>query len=223
MPKFLTLYNTYTTVEVGIFAGDQQLDAITLEHTLASKELMTTIAQLLSKHAMSLTDLQFIAAHQGPGPFTTIRVIIASVNGLSFATNIPLIGINGLELLVLERNKQNPNAVVVGLLNAFGNDLYYGVAHQQTIVDFGYKAGLVFLEDIATRYPEQSIIFIGNGIPPYQTAITTLFGSYAIIQEPLLQYCSLSTIARNALEQWQHGICHNQLQPLYIKPHQVFS
>ncbi len=45
-------------------------------------------------------DLAFIAAHQGPAPFTTLRVCLTTVNGFAFATGMPLIGINGLQELV---------------------------------------------------------------------------------------------------------------------------
>lgn len=222
MSYFLAVHNTYTTVEIGLFANDQLIDHIALEHKLASKELMVTIAHLLARHTRSLTDLQFIAAHQGPGPFTTVRVVISSVNGLAFATGLSLVGINGMEVLVLEQHSKT-NSVVVGLLNAFGNDLYFGIAHQQKMHTIGYKPATALLHEIAQEYPNQDITFVGNGTTLHRVTIQEIFGSRAQIPDPLPEYCTLEQLGKHAYEQWCDGTKQAQLQPLYIKPHLIHT
>ena len=57
---------------------------------------------MLKQHALTFSGLAFIAAHQGPAPFTTLRVCLTTVNGFAFATQVPLIGVNGLKELVDE-------------------------------------------------------------------------------------------------------------------------
>lgn len=228
MPDFLAVHNTYTTVEIGLFANNHLIDKISIEHKLASKELMVTIAHLLARHTLSLTDLTFIAAHQGPGPFTTVRVVISSVNGLAFATKLPLVGVNGLEVLIVDESVKQPNTFIVGLLNAFGNDLYYGIAKNGQMLNIGYKSALLLLQEIAITYPEQSIVFVGNGAALHQTAIHEIFKEEISalrtnIMFPLPEYCTLEQLAHHAYIQWKNGLCEQQLQPVYLKPYLIHT
>src|SRR3989344_8568089 len=50
-----------------------------------SELLLIEIDKLLKKHNLKLNELDKIKAHSGPGRFTSLRVGIATVNGLNFA------------------------------------------------------------------------------------------------------------------------------------------
>jgi len=98
MAYFLGLQNTYDSVELGLFSEKPHLiDAHSLPKTQASSELILALAQFLQKHQLHFAQLPFIVVNQGPGPFTTLRTVIATANGLSFASAIPLIGVDALE------------------------------------------------------------------------------------------------------------------------------
>lgn len=173
---------------------------------------------MLLKHQLNLTDISFIAVNAGPGPFTTLRVVIASVNGLSFASKIPLIGIDALDAFLIEQHDAKyPNTVV--LLNAFNNDVYFGIQPaNSTEFQKGYDNITRILEKIKSSMPDQPIRFLGNGAELHAQEIRATFGDNALIPDPLPQTCSVEQIGLMGLEKWknQEGLVE-QLFPLYLK------
>src|SRR5688572_29545137 len=96
MTIFLALQNTYHLIEVAVCNEDSIIESVTIDKVHASKELLPIINKLLMRHNFTLQSLSFLTINQGPGPFTTLRVVITTANGISFATGLPLIGVDGL-------------------------------------------------------------------------------------------------------------------------------
>jgi len=126
MSYFLALQHTYQGIELGLFDDAQTIQITHDDKKKASKNIILLVNQLLKNKNISFDNLLFIAANQGPGPFTTLRVVIASVNGIGFATQKPLIGVDGLDAL-LQEHKNETYPVSVALLNAYSNDVYFGI------------------------------------------------------------------------------------------------
>jgi tRNA threonylcarbamoyl adenosine modification protein YeaZ len=64
-----------------------------------SEELLPKISELLAKNKLSADSIVGISTISGPGSYTGLRVGAACANALSYALNIPVVGINKLELL----------------------------------------------------------------------------------------------------------------------------
>src|SRR5581483_212122 len=101
MATFLTIHTGYQNVELGLFQEKRCIARAREQNKRISKYFLSFLQELLSAHNVLIEDLTFIAANQGPAPFTTLRVMLASINGLSFATNIPLVGVDCLYAFVL--------------------------------------------------------------------------------------------------------------------------
>ena len=97
MISFAALQNTYQEIQVALWCDSLFVGSLSVPKNHASAELIPTLAFLLNQHNLRLEQLSFIAVNKGPGPFTTLRVVIASANGLSFASDIPLVGVDGLK------------------------------------------------------------------------------------------------------------------------------
>lgn len=123
---FLVCTNDYKMSSVGLFRNFECIDSCTCDNKLASKQFFIFIDELLQRNNLSLQGCSFLAVNQGPGPFTTLRVIIASINGLAFATKKPLVGINSLETFVREQS-ETAYDYVIALNNAYCDDVYYAI------------------------------------------------------------------------------------------------
>src|SRR5262249_47947798 len=141
-------------------------------------------------------DLSFCAVNCGPAPFSTLRSIIASVNGLHCATNIPLISIDGLEATFLEFYDQSYENTIV-LLNAFNHESYYLIAQNKQILHTGYKKTEVLFTEIEQTFPASTINIIDNKI------------------------CSIETIGKMGYEKYVNKAISGYLAPLYLKKHPV--
>ncbi len=62
-------------------------------------ELAPAIADLLTRCAVTMDDVNVLGVALGPGSFTSLRVGLALVKGLALSRNIPLIGIRTLDIL----------------------------------------------------------------------------------------------------------------------------
>lgn len=215
MTTHLSLQSTYTHIELGIYQDDVCIAFVQIDKTKASKECLPTIAALLAQNNLTVTDLSFIGVNQGPGPFTTLRTAIATVNGLAYARTLPLVGVNGMEAFLHEYASESPT--IVALLNAFGADLYYGIQNGKD-----YEEGCASIDTVLAlvrqKIPTDPILFIGNGVELAQEQLRTTFGNQIEMKNPNPATVSLNAIARIALKQWhaQQNISY-QLEPLYFK------
>ncbi len=209
------LQSTYNTVECGLFHENQLfIKSIAKEH--ASALLIPTLDTILEHHSMNLEHVGCIIVNKGPGPFTTLRTVIATANGINMATEIPLIGVNGMQAF-LDEHEQNSALPTIALLNAFHESVYYGIKLADSY-DIGYMQIDNLLPIIQERYPENVIRFIGNGTRLYKDKIVAFFHNQAYIPEPLPETASLKKIMSIGYDFWQKGLdLTAQITPIYLK------
>jgi tRNA threonylcarbamoyladenosine biosynthesis protein TsaB len=220
MHSYIAIQNTYDIFEMALFINNTLHDTIQEDKRHTSKMFIPLLDQLLTRNNITLASLAFCAVNCGPGPFSTLRSVIASVNGLHAATNIPLIGIDGLDATFLEFYNADYQHTVV-LINAFNNEIYYLIADGKQIISKGYQKIDTFLEQIKKTYPAP-INFIGNGVTLHHNLITNVLGDNAVIANPIPQFCSLTTIAHMGLEAFKaNNYTTDYLMPLHLKKHAV--
>lgn len=212
--KSLILQATYHAIEYGLYQDKMCLFKDSVIKTQASSLLMMRLKELIDTHHLSWNDFSFIGINQGPAPFTTLRALIATVNGISFATKIPLIGVDGLMSFATEQADKH---VTVVLLNAFSKDLYYGIKDGNNIKT-GWANGICYLQQLRHEYGTQIITFAGNGVELFKNEIIQLFGASAHFHEPFSEYVTLETIAHFCFKKFKTDTEFTQhLTPLYLK------
>ncbi len=88
-----------------------------------SSSLMPGIEAVLKKAGWKAKDIQAVAVGLGPGSFTGIRVGVTAAKTLSYALNVKLIGVPGLEAMAYAA-KDKKNIPVATLLDARRGLLY---------------------------------------------------------------------------------------------------
>ncbi|MCL4361563.1 tRNA (adenosine(37)-N6)-threonylcarbamoyltransferase complex dimerization subunit type 1 TsaB [Candidatus Dependentiae bacterium] len=124
---FLTLSTGYHHIFIALSDKEKLIAKKEIENKLASKNLILIIDEILKENNLKLSDVKFICVNQGPAPFTSLRTSIATANGIAFATNIPLVGVNGLDALMNEYYGPKFD-LNVAILNAFAGDVYFEIA-----------------------------------------------------------------------------------------------
>lgn len=212
---FLIAQATYTHVEIGLFNGSKILAQQRLEKSSATQLLIKTIDQLLLINNCLLHDLSFIAVNRGPAPFTTLRVVLATMNGISFASGIKLVGVDGLRTFVLE-NTDTQWPYTAYLLNAFNNDVYFAIEQPNSSLEIGCMNSDQLIEKLSS-FKEYQWRFLGNGVPLFQEKIRARFTNFNF-PPSMIDYCSLQFLAQQAIEHFQHNqFCGHQVLPLYLK------
>lgn len=221
---FLLIHNDYHTTWVGLFCGlfcPVRIDSAVCDNKTISKALLSTMEMLLSRNKISLKDISFIAVNQGPGPFTTLRVIIASINGIAYATNIPLIGVNSLKTLTYE-HADAQYSLIIALANAFCDDVYYGMLETK---NQAYSQGYMKFESmllLVQSFNCASIKFVGLISEEQKNKLMTYASTDSASKRSYFENCSgiasLEAMGNQAAAQWRcQENKEEKLLPLYFK------
>lgn len=216
MTYSLILQSDYNNVSVALCKDGSILETSTDTKHNASKNLVTQMNTLLKSNKLAWADLAFIGLNQGPAPFTTLRVIITTANGLHFAHKLPLVGVDGIKIFLNEQ--QYNTALTVVLLNAFAKDVYYGIKQDNKIISTGWENYNILFESLHKDYPNTPITFIGHGVTLFEKELKEIFGDDVQSPDPLPDHCSLESVVTQAYVQWESKEnVHDMLLPLYLK------
>jgi len=209
----ICLQSNYSAIE-GIVSCSNSLQFFSLPKEQSSSLLIPTINEFLHKANSSIDNVDCIIANQGPAPFTSLRTVIATVNGIAYATGIPLVSVNGLKALLAEYTDKQK--VTVALLNAFHKTVYYGIQTENT-QEIGCLPIEQLLQTLKEKIAPLPIHFIGNGVKLYQEKIIETFEN-AVIDTEIPMYCSIEQVMKIGYSSWQSKQnVHQQIEPLYLK------
>ena len=69
-----------------------------------SQKLMPMIENMLSLSDLNVREIDAIAVCEGPGSFTGLRIGMATAKAIAHVNDIPVIGVNSLEVLAANMN-----------------------------------------------------------------------------------------------------------------------
>jgi tRNA threonylcarbamoyl adenosine modification protein YeaZ len=198
-PLFLLVAGDHTAVTLAVCEGTRILWSDTESARRTGSMLIPRIDSVLRAAGRSLKECAFIAASCGPAPFTTLRVVVATVNGLGYATGLPLVQVDRFSAGLFETTRPT-----IMLYNAFGGDLYYAVRHGEALLVSGCDTA-VRVEEYLEPYTSRAL-YIGDGVPLLYPSLHTERAGPTIAE-----------YAQCALSAWCAGKSHQELAPLYLK------
>jgi tRNA threonylcarbamoyladenosine biosynthesis protein TsaB len=219
MHKYIIVHHTTLDFIVALFEKNHCIKKHQQEKRSINSSLIPVLDAILTDTSITLRDISFIGINQGPGSFSTLRSLIATVNGLHYAANIPLVGVDALEATGLEY-KNNRYDYTVTLFNAYNNELYYRIDHQAEFIQSGYCT-LQNLFSILEKVPSGKFYCIGDGAELYKEAIVSHPTLACIVPENIPSICSLDMVSQLAYEKYKNGNREGYLFPLHLKKHAV--
>jgi tRNA threonylcarbamoyladenosine biosynthesis protein TsaB len=209
----LIVQSTYHEIQIALFNADQLVETVSESKKTASKNILITLSKLLDTHGLAMSDIQYVGVNQGPAPFTTLRVLITTINGIAFAQKTSLVGINGLEAMLQEYHDDSI-PVSLCLYNAFNNDAYYGI--DANGMDTGWENIDTLLARIKAEY-DTTIRVFGSGIETFKDKLIEVFGDKLSIPEPLPEFPSMTFLHSLAQKKFEDGKTEEEISPLYLK------
>ena len=92
-----------------------------------SVKLMPMIDKPFKITGLTLDDISLLACCIGPGPFTGVRIGIATIKSFADVKNIPVVGVTSLESLAYNVKDMADNALVCSLIDAKHDNVYCGL------------------------------------------------------------------------------------------------
>ena len=178
-----------------------------------AEALMSMVAEAMAEAKLRFDELDLIAATQGPGSFTGVRIAIAAALGLALVTRARLYGTDSLTVmartsLATGMNPKGPFAVAV---DARRSMIYFGLYDEM-----GQRLDgplLVAPDEAVDLLPNALSVAVGSGAAVLADAAARR-GRFLDAKLPGLQpsAAALAEIARSSDESFP------TLRPLYLRP-----
>lgn len=153
------------------------------------------ILECLARQALTLGDIDVYGVAVGPGSFTGLRIGMATVQGLAFAHNRPIVGVSALDALVVAAGEPRRDDVGTGELRAAWMDAQRGEVYallyrweDTAWMPAGAPTASRPEEVLASWRPHvegQRVVFVGDGAVTYASELEQALGPGACIVRPV--------------------------------------
>lgn len=153
------------------------------------ERLHTYIDQLLKRNNYTPNDLDAIAVSQGPGSYTGLRIGVASVKGMCYALNIPMIAVCTLESLSSQIRLDA--GYCIPMLDARRMEVYTAV-YKDGVCLSQPQAMVLDTASYTTYRNTASVTFIGTGVDKFKEIIDTANHRFITTSPTARTMCSIA-------------------------------
>ena len=220
--NFLALQGSYKNLSLALSKNGTVVATHDEANSKTSASLLPHIQDILSRNNLTLSDISFIALDHGPGAFTSLRALIVTVNGIAYASGIPLVGIDGLEALSRDTISVAGGAtLMVCMLNAFNKDVFYAISSiDSQKLELAEEKSYCKIDVLLAKleaYSQHQIVFCGNGAELYKQELLDAHGTRALFPDNMPLVASVGQIAQMGLEKFERGEMTSKIVPQYLK------
>ena len=222
--KILGIDTSTMAANVAVLEDDKLICEYTINTKKThSQKLMPMIENILKLSDLDIKEIDAIAICVGPGSFTGLRIGMATAKAMAHVNNIPLIGVNSLEILGANMDLCNRN--ICSILDAQRNQVYmnkyilkdYKITELEEI---SIKAIDELLEEISSS--NEDWVLVGEAVYKYKEKIEEI--SNITIPSPANNITKASTLCFVARDKMlandQVYNCYN-INPMYIRKSQA--
>jgi tRNA threonylcarbamoyl adenosine modification protein YeaZ len=198
-------------------------DALTLaeltwrSHQNHTVQLLPNLEHLLKLAGFTPADLSGVVVAKGPGSFNGLRVGISAAKGLAFSLNIPIVGVDSLEVEAYQY--AITDLPICPIFNASRNEITTAVFQRRAD---GWKR--LFEDQITTVDKlvldiKEKTLFCGEYLPTVSSQLVSLLGDKAVIVSPTTDMRRASYLAELGKMKIDNGEIDNAatLQPIYLR------
>ncbi len=183
-------------------------------HTI---QLLPNLEQLFKLTGTGSQELTAVMVGLGPGSFNGLRVGVSATKGLAFSLNIPIVGINSLEVSAYQYAATG--LPVCPVINAGRSEV--ATAIYQTIKGEWQQTApdqIITLDQLCVQI-KQKTIFCGEFIPLITEQLLKKLGEMAVIASPITDLRRGAFLAELGLRRLNAGDTDNvsTLQPIYVR------
>lgn len=218
-PWLLCIETSTSHYSVALFHGNALIShCLETQPQMAASRLAVSIDEVLKKGNVSTSMLQAIAAAEGPGSFTGLRIGAATAKGLCFALQIPLMAIHTLYLMAIQAKdvlqKSNiSNYRLCPMIDARRMEVYAQL-YNENLETISPTQAIVIDAQSFEKELERPIYFFGNGAAKCREVLTHPNAHFLDSIEPMAAF-----MIEPALKKWMEKDFCNLVtfEPFYLK------
>lgn len=184
-----------------------------------SRTLVPMIEQLMLNTGEELDKLSVVAVNAGPGSFTGVRIGVAAVKGIAFASDIPCMSVSTLESMAY--NVSDSDAVVCAVMDARCSQVYNALFRTEngTVSRLCVDRALS-VEDLRRELEgmTEKVILVGDGAALCYEAYKDSLKNVSLAQ-PNNRFQRASSVAMAAFDKLSKGetVSAEELMPVYLR------
>ena len=216
--KVLGIDTSTMTGAIGIVEGEEIISELRVNIAVThSERLMLHVDGLLKSARLELGDIDALAVGVGPGSFTGLRIGLATVKGLAYATGKPVAGVGTLD--VLAENLPYCDRMVCAVLDARKSQVYAALYRtSEGKAETVMAAAVMDPEELAGKI-DAPAVFMGEGSRVYEKLLRDKLGDMAVFAPRSLGYPSGAAAAFLGAREIEAGRATDPfaIEPFYIR------
>jgi tRNA threonylcarbamoyladenosine biosynthesis protein TsaB len=223
--KLLAIESSGLVASIAVLEDDKLVGEFTTNFKKThSQTLLPMLDDVVKILGISLEEIDAIAVSGGPGSFTGLRIGSATAKGLGLALDKPLIHIPTVDGIAY--NLYGTEKLICPLMDARRQQVYTGL---YTFEDSQFKVikkqQAISIEELVEEINQlnQSIIFLGDGVPVYKEFIENHVKTEFSFAPPHLSYQRAGAVAALGVHYFQKGILQSarEYKPEYLRVSQA--
>lgn len=181
---------------------------------LHAQRLLPMIEELLGEAGISLAQVDALVFGRGPGAFTGVRIATGMVQGLAFATGIPVIAVSNLAALAQRAWREQGAEQVCAAIDARMDEVYWGCYHlQDGVMTLAGEESVSAPEQVSLAPPLTAPAGAGTGWQYAERLAVSVSASWPQMLPDATDLLSL------ALPAWRAGqlLDAADAQPVYLR------
>jgi tRNA threonylcarbamoyladenosine biosynthesis protein TsaB len=196
-----------TTTAAGSVALADQAEVLEIASLDPSRPVATRVPgdlmALLERHDVALTSIDLFAVATGPGSFTGLRIGIATMQGLAFARQRPLIGVSAFDALASFVDAPHVSVWI----DAWRGEIY-AAEYENRVQLWSPIVGSP--DQVLASTCRRDAIFIGDGAVRYRERLPR------VVEPTPLIAGAVATLARTRADAGERPPPH-AIRPLYVR------
>lgn len=180
-------------------------------------QLLPNLVRLFKLTGTNTKMLTAVIVARGPGSFNGLRVGISAAKGLAFSLNVPIIGINSLEVSAYQY--AGTGLPICPVFNAGRNEIVTALYRMQNVAWHQLvPEHIATIEQLCAQVTEKTL-FCGEYLPQVAGELTENLKEKAVIASPLTDLRRAGFLAELGLKRLSAGDTDNvaTLQPIYLR------
>lgn len=223
--KILGIDTSTMSANVAVLEDDKLICEYTINTKKThSQKLMPMIENMLKLSEIEIKEIDAIAICVGPGSFTGLRIGMATAKAMAHVNNIPLIGVDSLE--ILGANIDNCNKKICAILDAQRDQVYTNTykLEDNKIQALQSEIEIMPIDNLLEKLSssEEEWVIAGEAVYKYKEKIEAI--SNIVISSPSNNITKASTLCLVARDKFVRNIdVHNcyDINPMYIRKSQA--
>ncbi len=202
--KILGIDTTTKSASCTILNDDKYYTKNITNEITHSEKLLPIIHETLKENKLTLDDINIMAAINGPGSFTGIRIGLATIKAFAQVKDIDIFSISSIDLIsyVAFKKLNVDKARILSLIDARNNRVYYSIntvyknEEGKIIIEKETEVGNDLIDDVISTNNLENITIAGNCVDIFKDKLSsisnTLYDLYPTTEELIDCYLNIN-------------------------------